>query len=364
MIVAVMSRLFVFAVAVISSVVVGLNPSCKSIGCWTIPLSFFNLFARWDSGFYADIALTGYGSTIVPRWEFFPLYPSLIGILGRIIAFVLPIPLKLSVYVAGFVISNAAFLASVYFLYRLSELVLKDPATAAESAILLALYPAGVFLSAVYSESIFLLLVLVSLLYWYRGQRAKGGVCGFLASLTRPIGTILAIPYLYEILTDRSARKSVLNYVSVTAVFAGLVSFFAYSQLMTGTPFATFVTERLYWKVSLSPSYILTLARNEIIDHPIIIPYLVMGIGGVAASILTARSRVEKEIGFFSVCLIAAYLLTPIISFPRYSITLVPMYWSLTKLCRWSWIRISMYVAFLVLLAIGTSQFVNWYSFY
>jgi hypothetical protein len=89
-----------------------------------------------------------------------------------------------------------------------------------------------------------------------------------------------------------------------------------------------------------------------------------MGIGGVAASILTTRSRVEKEIGFFSVCLIAAYLITPIISFPRYSITLVPMYWSLAKLCRWGWIRISMYAVFLVLLAIGTSQFANWYSFY
>jgi len=364
MIVAVMSRLFVFAVAVAASVLFGLNPVCKSIGCWTIPLPFVNIFARWDSGFYADIALTGYGTTIVPRWEFFPLYPILMGILGRLIAFMFPIPLDLAVYVAGFVLSNVAFFGSVYFLYRLTELILGNTRTAVQSGILLALYPAGVFLSAVYSESVFLLLVLISLIYWYRNKHPLSGMWGFLAGMARPVGVLLAIPYVYDVLTDRSARKTALNYLSVGAVLMAFVSFFAYSQIMTGTPFATFAAERLYWKITLSPTYILTLARNEIIGHPVIIPYLVMGIGGVFASILTAHSRAEREIGLFSICLIAAYLLTPIISFPRYSITLVPMYWSLSKLCYLKWLRISIYALFLVLLAVGTGQFVNWYSFY
>jgi Gpi18-like mannosyltransferase len=364
MIVAVMSRLFVFAVAIASSVLFSQNSACKSIGCWTISLPFFNIFARWDSGFYADIALTGYGTTIVPRWEFFPLYPICMGILGRLIAFIFSIPLDLAVYVAGFVISNIAFFCSVYFLYRLTELILRDTRTAVQSGILLALYPAGIFLSAVYSESVFLLLVLLSLIYWYRIKRPLSGVCGFLAGLARPVGVVLAIPYFYDVFTDRSARKSALNYLSVGVVLLALICFFAYSQIMTGTPFATFAAERLYWKVTLSPAYILTLARNEIIDHPLIIPYMGMGIGGVFASIITARSKAEREIGLFSICLIAVYLLTPIISFPRYAITLVPMYWSLSKLCYWRWVRILLYAAFLVLLAVGTGQFVNWYSFY
>ena len=364
MIFAVGSRLFVFAVAIASSMIFSLNPACKSIGCWTISLPFINIFARWDSGFYADIALTGYGTTITPRWEFFPLYPILMGIVGRLIAFMFPIPLDLAVYVAGFVISNVAFFGCVYFLFQLSDLVLGNTRTAAQSGILLALYPAGVFLSAVYSESVFLLLVLTSLIYWYRIKHPLSGVLGFLAGLARPVGVLLAIPYVYEVLTDRSARKSALNYISVVAVLMAFVSFLAYSQIMTGTPFATFAAERLYWKVTLSPTYILTLARNEIIDHPIILPYLAMGIGGVLASILTARSRAEKEIALFSIILVAAYLFTPIISFPRYSITLVPMYWNLSKLCNLKWLRIFIYAAFLVLLAVGTAQFVNWYSFY
>lgn len=364
MVIAAMSRLFVYTVAIASNVIFGVNPKCRSFGCWTIPLPFFNLFARWDSGFYADIAVNGYSNAIVPKWEFFPLYPSLMGVLGRLIAIIIPLPLALTVYVAGFVVSNIAFLASVYILYRLSELILGDRKAASKAAILLALYPAGVFLSAVYSESLFLLLVLSSLFCWYQGEQARSGLLGLLAGLARPVGTILAIPYLYDALTNRTSRKTVFSYVSVGIVSLALVSFMAYSQIMTGTPFATFAAERLYWKVTLSPDYILTLARNEIIDHPVIIPYLGMGIGGVAASVLTTRSRAEREVGLFSICLIAVYLLTPIISFPRYSITLVPMYWSFAKLSRWRWVEVTTYGAFILLLALGTSLFVNWYSFY
>jgi len=364
MIVAIISRLFIFLVAALSYSIFGLSPACKSIGCWTLDVPFFSLFARWDSGYYADIAVKGYSNAIAGRWEFFPLYPILMGILGRIIAFVTPLPLDLAVYVAGFAISNVAFLASVYFLYRLSELILGNARRAAESAILLSLYPAGIFLSAVYSESVFLLLVLISLFCWYRNKNAKSGLFGFLAGLARPVGTLLVIPYLYDVWTDRLARKSALNYLSIASVLMAFIGFMAYSQIMTGTPFATFAAERLYWKVTLSPTYILTLARNEIHDHPVIIPYLVMGIGGVIASTLTAGSKAEREIDLLSICLIATYLLTPIISFPRYSITLVPMYWSLAKLSQWPLLRGLMYVFFLLMLAIGTGLFVNWYSFY
>lgn len=364
MTVAVMSRLFVFAVAVTSNTIFGVNPKCKSFGCWTIPLPFFNLFARWDSGFYADIAINGYSHAIVPKWEFFPLYPSMMGILGHLIALILPLPFALSVYLAGFAISNIAYFASVYFLYRLSFLVLGNARTASRAAISLALYPAGVFFSAVYSESLFLLLVLSSLYCWYQGGQAKSGLLGLLAGLARPVGTILAVPYLYDLLTNRTARRSPLSYLPIVLVLLAFISFMAYGLIMTGTPFATFAAERLYWKVTLSPTYILTLARNEIIDHPVIIPYLGMGVGGVSASVLTTHSRAEREIGLFSILLILVYLLTPIISFPRYSVTLVPMYWTLAKLSRWRWIEVAMYGVFLLLLAVGTGLFVNWYSFY
>jgi len=364
MVVAVLSRAFVFAAAVAANYIFGVNPRCNSFGCWSIDLPFFNLFSRWDSGFYADIALHGYGNQIVPKWEFFPLYPILMGIFGRLLAFTSPIPVDLAVHIAGFAVSNVFFLGSVYFLYRLSERILGKVSLAFESAIFLAIYPAGVFLSATYSESLFLFLTLSSLYYWYGEKMAKSGVLGFLAALTRPVGIILAVPYLYQVLIDSTKRRSVRMYLPILSVLLGYVSFMAYSQLMTGTPFANFAAARLYWKVAPDPIAILVLARNEIFDHPIIVPYLAFGVGGVLMSLATARGRPEKAVDLYAICLLASYSPTPIISFPRYSITLVPMYWGLAKLLRRPLVRGLVYAIFLALLAVGTGLFVNWYSFY
>ena len=347
MVVAILSRLFVFIVAVVSNHVFGINPTCPSFGCWSIDLPFFNLFSRWDSGFYADIALRGYGNQVMPRWEFFPFYPILMGTFGRLLAFISPIPVDLAVHIAGFAISNLAFLGAVCFLYKLSELILGKTRLASESAIFLAIYPAGIFFSATYSESLFLFLTLSSLYYWYAKRIGKAGVLGFLAALTRPVGIFLAVPYLYEVLVDPTKRRSVRTYLPAVSVLLGYLSFMAYSQLMTGTPFANFVAARVFWKVTPDAIAILVLARNEIFDHPIIVPYLALGIGGVIVSLVTARTRPEKAMSLYAICLLASYAPIPIISFPRYSITLVPMYWGLAKLSRWPLVKGLMYAIFL-----------------
>ena len=363
MAVAVASRAFVFAVAVASNLIFGVSARCVQ-GCGSPQIPFFNLFSRWDAEYYADIAVNGYVSVIAPKWEFFPLYPILIGIFGRLLSSGSLLGLHLAVYVAGFAISNLAFLASVHLFYILSARTTENMKTALQSAVLLSIYPAGVFLSAVYSESLFLLLMVGSLLYWLEGERIRSGVLGFLAGLTRPVGVLLTVPYVYDALTNSSIRRSARAYLSIAIITAGYLGFMAYSQIMTGTPFANFAAERLYWGVTLNGSHIWMMAHKMIIGHPLIIPYLLLGIGGVCASLVTARTKAERAVGLFSVCLLVSYLVTPIISFPRYTITLLPMYWGISRLCLRPSVRGLIYVIFLVLLMIGAALFVNWYSFY
>jgi hypothetical protein len=170
---------------------------------------------------------------------------------------------------------------------------------------------------------------------------------------------------LYEILVNSSRRRLAVMYLPVVSILLGYLSFMAYSQLMTGTPFANFTAERLFFSVTYNPHDLLILAQKEIHDHPITIPYLALGIGGVVAAISTARREAEKAIGLYAACLLILYLFTPpIISFPRYSITLVPTYWSLSKCSQRLWVKVLISAVFLGLLAIGTALFVNWYSFY
>ncbi len=205
MVVAVLSRALVFAMGIITAAIFGERPLCQY--CGDIGVPFISLFSRWDSGYYVEIALHGYSNLIVPQWEFFPSYPALIGVLGRLLSIVIPMPQDLAVYSMGFVVSNLAFLGSVYYMYKLSMLVLRNAKLAAYSSLLLVFCPAGVFLSAVYSDSLFLLLTLTSLYYWRIGGFKKSALVGFFGALTRPVGIFLAVPYLYESLTDASSRK-------------------------------------------------------------------------------------------------------------------------------------------------------------
>ena len=356
---AALSRGFVLAVGLFSVSVFGERSLCQY--CWDIDIPLISLFSRWDSGYYVDIAMRGYSSLITPQWEFFPLYPSLMGV-GRLLAVAVPIPADLAVHSIGFVVSNLSFFGSVYYLYKLSTLVLRNAELATFSALSLAFYPAGVFLTATYSDSLFLLLTLISLYYWRMGRPKTSAALGFLAALTRLVGIFLAIPYLIELLYDRSRRRISSSYLPIVSPFLGFLAFMAFSQLMTGTPFATFEAERLYWGVTLNLQTVYVLAYNDILGNPIILPYFALALGGILTSILSSKSKAETALDWYALVLLASYLFAPLISFPRYTITLVPAYWGYA---RWSQRAGSIVFAiFLVLLAIGVGLFVNWYSFY
>ena len=72
-----------------------------------------DVWARWDSVWFLRIAEHGYGATEEATAAFYPLYPLLVGVLGRVL---------LGHYVlAGILISLAAALGSFALLHRLAE---------------------------------------------------------------------------------------------------------------------------------------------------------------------------------------------------------------------------------------------------
>ena len=118
---------------------------------------FTDIWARWDSDFFLRIAQNGYDDASA---AFHPLYPALIAVLGR--AF-------FGHYVlAGLVISLLCCLGSFVLLHRLAEQHLGAEG-AVRSVLYLAVFPMALFLQAVYSESLFLLLVLARV----RARRAQ-----------------------------------------------------------------------------------------------------------------------------------------------------------------------------------------------
>src|SRR3954468_18630839 len=104
--------------------------------------------ARWDSVWYLAIANDGYPADDPRRTAFFPLYPLLVRAADALVR---------DPIVAGALVSLACFAVALVLVHRLTELELGAPAASA-TVWALALFPASVFFSAVYSEALYLML--------------------------------------------------------------------------------------------------------------------------------------------------------------------------------------------------------------
>jgi hypothetical protein len=136
------------------------------------------LWVRSDSNWYTAIAHHGYGPDPQHLPAFFPLYPTLIAGLGRVLG---------DYNLAGLLISLACCAIAFELLWHLAALRAGRGA-ASRSVLYLALFPMAVFLGAVYSESLFLALALLSFLLAERGHWPAAAVAAGAATLTRSVG--------------------------------------------------------------------------------------------------------------------------------------------------------------------------------
>jgi hypothetical protein len=132
-----------------------------------------DVWARWDSVFFIRIARHGYDTASA---AFYPLYPGLVALFGRIFG---------GQYVlGGVVVSLGACLGAIALLYRLAEEKL-GAAGAYRVVLYLAVFPTAVFLGAVYSESLYLLLCVGAFVLAERRLFLAAGAVAGLAILTR-----------------------------------------------------------------------------------------------------------------------------------------------------------------------------------
>jgi len=151
--------------------------------------TWLDVWARWDSSYFLDIAQKGYGADDTLR-AFFPFYPVLISTVA---------PLFGHDYVlSGIVISSLVFFVALVYLFKLVELEFDDE-TAGRTLLYIAVYPTALFFMAVYSESVFLLMTVAAIYYARRRLWWAAGLAALLAGFTRPNGPALVFPLVYEV---------------------------------------------------------------------------------------------------------------------------------------------------------------------
>jgi hypothetical protein len=190
--------------------------------------------ARWDTGWLLGIADQGY-SFAPHAYAFFPLYPLLVSVLGRI--------LLDNFLLAAAVVSLAACGASFLLLYRLTRALVGE-AAAERAVVYLAVFPTSLFLGVAYTESLYLMLTLLAFLFAERGRWLGAGVASALAVLTRSSGValLIALPVLAWRRPDRS--KALLQ-LGVALPIGALYPL--YLWIRTGDPFVFMTAQHEGW---------------------------------------------------------------------------------------------------------------------
>ena len=194
-----------------------------------------DVWARWDSDWYVQIAQHGY---IWPssRPAFFPLYPLLVGPLGHLLGG--------HTVLAGVVVSLAACAGSFVLLDKLALLKLGEEG-ARRALLFLAIFPTTLFLGAVYSESLYLMLSLAAFLLAERGRFWSAGVAGGLAALTRPVGLAL-VPALAILAWRSPDRQRALSGVATIPLLFSLYPLVLW--LWIGHPLAFLAAQKGIWR--------------------------------------------------------------------------------------------------------------------
>jgi hypothetical protein len=249
------------AVAILLWLIVGLSVAYLPInralsGLWFgFPdLPWLDGWARWDAGWYGDIAQGGYW--LRPGQQspvaYFPGYPLLMRA-GAL--------LTRNVLLAGILISLAAGAVAAILFHRWTSVRL-GPMTARFAVTALLVYPFAYYLyGAVYPDALFLLLAVASFVLLERDKPWMAGLVGAAAAATRPYGFILAVGLVARLLEKRDAidfrpfrlRLNVLRGrdFGVLAAPLGLIAYCAYLWYRFGDPFAFVTVSRASgWEVA------------------------------------------------------------------------------------------------------------------
>ena len=325
--------------------------------------------SRWDTGFYLDIATQGYQleGVRLPSVAFFPLLPLLI----RAVTPIVGDPL-----VAGVVIANTALLGASVLIYRLAEETWGS-AVADRAVWYLLIFPASLFGSAIYSESIFLLGAAGALYAARHNRWAMAALLGLLTGLTRFMGVIVVPMLIVEWWLQRrrattDARPSLAALLAPVAVVVGTGVFMLYLQLTFGDPLAFAHASEAWERQPSSP--IETIA--QLLQPPL---------EGWGAAILAGRLPLDNWIDLLAsltALILGGVLLRQrrwsegifvllgaliplssglLMSQRRYVWTLFPMFFVLARWGERLWFDRTFTALSLLGLGLFTALFANWY---
>jgi Gpi18-like mannosyltransferase len=158
-------------------------------------------FGKWDGIWYQRIADYGYDPTVAHGngVAFSPLYPLMVREVAA--------TLSVTYLVAGVIVSTVCFLLAIVLLHGL--IARRSGERVARTAVwLTAFFPVAYLFSSVYTESLYLLLTVLTFVLLERGWVLGSSIIGALTVLARPQGILLTPALALRVWKDEGRRPS------------------------------------------------------------------------------------------------------------------------------------------------------------
>ncbi len=329
-----------------------------------------DMWYRWDAGFYASIATYGYNwvkdGTPTADMAFLPAYPLAIHLVSGLT----PTGCALSDYlstcttIGGVFVSNVALGLALLLLFDLT-LRRFGRTVAWRTALLLLVSPISIFLSGIYTESLFLLLSV--LVFWLleRDRFLLAVLAASVACLTRSVGVALFLPLLWAAWQSRPAARPLRLLLAFVPplLFAGYILLMG---LSVGDPLAFFKSFSLTWgRTAGTPLQAFTVffsgAPVSLFGWSPAWHDLIMTLFYLALSVILLRNAQMRLWGVFALVAVLIPIASgSLLSMPRYGAVLFPFYILLAKWADRLPKQVLVYGSAAALALLFLTRFVTW----
>jgi len=193
--------------------------------------SWLWLFNAFDSLHFVLIAINGYSH---PAYAYFPAYPTLIFVAGRLTG---------NYWFGAFLIAQIFAMGSFVAFQLVAEQYMPSNQALYATLLMVAFPFVSVFTTLGYSEPLFFFSTLSAWYFYKKGKILSSSFLVGLASVTRIYGLVIILPILLDVV--KSKKYGRILYVTIPLTFVG--SWLLFSFLSTGDPFVSWTDER-YWQ--------------------------------------------------------------------------------------------------------------------
>jgi hypothetical protein len=289
--------------------------------------------ANWDGVNYLNISKSGYTTSRLTN--FFPLYPLIIRVVNRVVS---------SPLVSGLIVSWLFMMGAIFYYLKVIKLLFKvdDNLEALRACLIFLLFPAAIYLMAVYTESLFAFLSLGAIYYALKKRYLIAGTLTSLATLTHINGGFLVILIALILLEEKERVRNVA--ISFVVGCLGIIGYMAYLFTKYRNPFEFIAAQHDHgW---LRHSVIGNLDKFSAVDY-------ILAIAIIMSIIYWWKRR--RSLAIYSLF----YLLIPIIGgqfggYPRYTLMAFPLEFMLYDYLR---DKRFAYQLLLILFSIGWTYF-------